>query len=150
MCIHHMPSQGRPDFLRQTAKNASCCRAVAQSCTTHLTMTTGQASARGTIVLRSGLRSLPPRWQRRPGLEGTAGRADLQGELPLAAALKGRDECGVGDDVGSAALLLHEVEQVARLLPLPTCKDHETALKDCTDQAIHKIPHNTLLSHDAQ
>lgn len=65
----------------------------------------------------------------------------LQGELPLAAALKGRDEGGVGHDVGGAALLLHEVEQVPRLLPLPACKSLNF-VKPCT------LPSNVHWSSD--
>ena len=68
--------------------------------------------------------SLAKTW---PALEGTSGKANLQSELPLAAALKGRDECSVGDDIRGAALLLHEVKQVACLLPLPACMPRESS-----------------------
>ena len=68
--------------------------------------------------------SLAKAW---PALGGTSGKADLQGKLPLAAALKGRDECSVRDDIRCAALLLHEVKQVARLLPLPACMPQDSS-----------------------
>ena len=68
--------------------------------------------------------SLAKAWR---ALGGTSGKADLQGELPLAAALKGGDERSVGDNIRCAALLLHEVKQVARLLPLPACMPQDSS-----------------------
>ena len=72
--------------------------------------------------------------------------ADLQGELPLAAALKGGDEGGVGDDVGRAALLLHELEQVTRLLPLPACM-HQDSCQTLLVNIIHQPSRGAPVSH---
>ena len=72
-------------------------------------------------------------------------QADLQGELPLAAALKGGDESGVGDDVGRAALLLHEIEQVPRLLPLPACAPQDSFLSALIRSFTR--PHTVLQTH---
>lgn len=53
-------------------------------------------------------------------------RRYLQGQLPLAAALEGGDEGGVGDDIRGASLLLHQVDEVPGLLPLPACASRAT------------------------
>ena len=58
----------------------------------------------------------------------------LQSQLPLAAALKGRDEGGVGDDIWGARLLLHQVDEVPGLLPLTACTSQYVVLQSimCT------------------